>query len=634
MGRCSLCWTILPILLTATSQGALVDDWQTVFPDTRRVWKLFGVDGPQWRLSSRDCNQSESNHESTSIPAKVPGDVLTDLMRSGLIDDPYFDRNFFTQRSVWMGPPPFRPHVHSKKYDNPLEQRSRIWMYECEFKIPFSSHEFILVVEGIKMGASLMLNGVHLGNVTNQFLRYEFPLQNALTASAMTEQGSNAAFQQEKRTLYQQSHTWFSAKLTITFDPTIDTYGRFQACSGGWDWAPYTRTGDQQGSRTFTFGIWKSLYIVEQRQLSITQVVPKIFYLGDEAHDSPRSPLRHGPTYDFQVDVDVHFIKSRTAAIGPLGLILMRGNFTNQTASAKVPNDGTNVITLSLRAFKENIQLWWPSSHPKDKLQPLYTLQVAYQSIIPSLQTDWINQTIGFRTVDLVTFNDSNPLIVESSWHEEGSGNHGMFFRVNGRLISARGANVVPMDQLEGRLSSQGHHKMVESAYEAGMNMLRVWGGGMVLPQSFYQACDQFGILVYHDMMFVEENHHGARVIPTLIPEVRHLVRSLSAHPSIVLWSGCNECVVEMHKSTEIYATLVMQTAAEEDPTRPLWPSCPSWTGWKTGVSRVSGKPNGGPLTTYSQQESKLFHRIEVHGPYRHGISRTHPSMNANDDKG
>lgn len=38
----------------------------------------------------------------------------------------------------------------------------------------------VLVFDGIKMGAHIMLNGKLIGNATDQFLRYEFPLDAGL----------------------------------------------------------------------------------------------------------------------------------------------------------------------------------------------------------------------------------------------------------------------------------------------------------------------------------------------------------------------------------------------------------------------------------------------------------------------
>jgi hypothetical protein len=49
---------------------------------------------------------------------------------------------------------------------------------------------FVLVVEGIKMGASIALNGVLIGNVTNQFRRYTLQLpEKGATKGALCDSG-------------------------------------------------------------------------------------------------------------------------------------------------------------------------------------------------------------------------------------------------------------------------------------------------------------------------------------------------------------------------------------------------------------------------------------------------------------
>jgi beta-galactosidase/beta-glucuronidase len=56
---------------------------------------------------------------------------------------------------------------------------------------------------------------------------------------------------------------------------------------------------------------------------------------------------------------------------------------------------------------------------------------------------------------------------------------------VNGVPVFARGANVVPMEELEGRASALALRTMVASAAAGNMNTLRVWGGGLFFYDAF-----------------------------------------------------------------------------------------------------------------------------------------------------
>ena len=73
---------------------------------------------------------------------------------------------------------------------------------------------------------------------------------------------------------------------------------------------------------------------------------------------------------------------------------------------------------------------------------------------------------------------------------------------VNGRDIFARGANWIPADALAGRITPGATRGLLQSAVDANMNMLRVWGGGRYEPDCFYEACDELGLMVWHDFMF------------------------------------------------------------------------------------------------------------------------------------
>ena len=52
------------------------------------------------------------------------------------------------------------------------------------------------------------------------------------------------------------------------------------------------------------------------------------------------------------------------------------------------------------------------------------------------------------------------------------------------------------------RVTKAYMQQLVQSAKETHMNMLRVWGGGRYLPDEFYEACSEAGILIWQEAMF------------------------------------------------------------------------------------------------------------------------------------
>ena len=506
-----------------------------------------------------------------AIPATVPGDLLSDLQRAGLLADPLQESNF-RNATLW--------HL-------------RDWTYWTRFALrphapPFNDGSFAqLVLEGIKMGAVVAVNGVVLGNATDQFLRYRFPLP----ARAVRHDRPNL--------------------LEIRFVRGMQLDGRFMPCSGGWDWAPRTEAWHGE-AKAFSRGIWRSVYLTlsEAHVPAITHVVPLISY-----RSHPLSRITDGSHAGFDVRVRVHL----TAATPIEGGLLVRPSWPGGKAvtQAVTLRAGENEIVVHLEAA--DVSLWWPVGLGP---QQLYEVQVSWlrQSAgavgAPVFSS---RRRVGFRHVSLVTHNDSDPAERAAATIAPGSGDHGMFFRINGVALWARGSNVVPMEQLEGRLDGPAHRSMVRSAAHGRMNVLRVWGGGTFAPEELYDACDEEGVLLFHDLMYAQHGHSAAPT-PAQAAEIAHQVRRLAAHPSIVVWNACNECKVKMGTPTAVYASAI-SIAAGEDPTRPVWPSSPS-LGWQTGVRRFDGTPDGSALEAKDasnparSRARKAGVLIETHGPY------------------
>jgi beta-mannosidase len=396
-----------------------------------------------------------------SIPATVPGDIITDLQRAGVIADPWYELNWLDNRTLWA------PNATQ-------------WVYSTPVTLPPpgapAGSSLLLVLEGVKMGARVSLNGVPLGNVTNQHVRYVFPVP----PGAASPGSAN--------------------RLEVAFDPTLQTKGRYMASSGGWDWAPMSHLSVNDTEfgvlNAMSLGIWKSVYICAvapspSSPPAITALVPLLQYLGDY----PVGSLTDGTHGGFSVNVTAHLWAPPGGAQGSLTLAGEWGATASLPLTAFPP--GESSVTLALAAPAAAIKLWWPNGMGA---QPLYNVSASWVGAggggSGGGSAAAAVRRIGFRVAALVTVNDTNATVVAESVNASGSGTFGMFFRVNGAALYARGGDLVPMEELEGRLDAQGYATMVHSAADANMNIMRVWGGGIYPPSAFYDTCDERGVLL------------------------------------------------------------------------------------------------------------------------------------------
>ena len=112
---------------------------------------------------------------------------------------------------------------------------------------------------------------------------------------------------------------------------------------------------------------------------------------------------------------------------------------------------------------------------------------------------------------------------------------------VNGRPVFARGANWIPADALPGRITEEKTRALLQSAADANMNMIRVWGGGRYEPASFYEACDALGLLVWQDFMFACHLYPCDEDFLARGRRTRSPTRPRRIGHHVALWCGDNE---------------------------------------------------------------------------------------------
>ena len=228
--------------------------------------------------------------------------------------------------------------------------------------------------------------------------------------------------------------------------------------------------------------------------------------------------------------------------------------------------EGKNVITKSFTF--EDMQLWYPNLYGP---QNLYTLEI-------KTPTSVITRQIGFKNLKMrrnkLSPEDANPLT----------------FQVNNQKVFARGLNWVPADLLFARNTPDTYDRLVKLAANAGFNLIRMWGGGMVEKDAFYEACDRYGIMVWHEFMHACSNYRkDGEYLAFKKKEGIAIIRKLRNHVSLSMWCGGNE----MQYYGEIAdSPLLLQygkLVEELVPNAPYHVSCPD-------LSR-SGERNHGPWT-------------------------------------
>jgi beta-mannosidase len=92
---------------------------------------------------------------------------------------------------------------------------------------------------------------------------------------------------------------------------------------------------------------------------------------------------------------------------------------------------------------------------------------------------------IGFREIKIV----EEPI--------EGQDGATFGLNVNGIPVFAKGSNFIPIDAFESRVTVDTIEEILQSAVDANMNLIRVWGGGIYQREEFYEFASRLGIMVW-----------------------------------------------------------------------------------------------------------------------------------------
>ena len=219
----------------------------------------------------------------------------------------------------------------------------------------------------------------------------------------------------------------------------------------------------------------------------------------------------------------------------------------------------------------EEPRLWWPHDQGK---QYQYTSEFRiFDRSGRELQKKTLK--VGFRKIQLV--------MNSGAWNEPSGfpktrSVPPVQFEVNGRRIFCKGTNWVNPEIFPGIITRERYNRLLDLAKEAHFNILRVWGGGIVNKESFFELCDEKGIMVWQEFPLACNNYEGTpHYLKILEQESASIINRLKKHPSLALWCGGNELFNNWSGMTDqsLALRLLNSQCYRLDPNTPFIPTSP-----------------------------------------------------------
>ena len=255
----------------------------------------------------------------------------------------------------------------------------------------------------------------------------------------------------------------------------------------------------------------------------------------------------------------------------------------------------------------DGAKLWWPNGEGPQNLYDLH-IRVTHGNEL----CDSLSAKVGFKILEL-TKNDEAP--------ENAAG---YVYKINGRKIYIKGVNITPLD-ITNYAKDEKYEALVAAVKEANVNLIRVWGGGVIESEYFYRLCDENGILVYQEFV---QSGSGTESVPSKDAEflkklkdtAEYACKTLRNHVSLAVWSGGNELTDEfgVPVTFEDENIRMLQKIVQcYCPDIPMFPSCGNGPSEHLNVEKPGGNHDVhgpwqylGPIEYYSMfnKSDSLFH--------------------------
>jgi beta-mannosidase len=436
-------------------------------------------EGWQLKLASNSFqNVQDGSPFSQWQEATVPGSVQSNLIRQGLLPDPYYGTNEkevqWVENVNWDFKTTFLIFAHQLEYDDAL-----------------------ISFEGLDTHADVFLNGSRILQNDNMFIGHKIPVKKLL------KEGENNLYIR----FYSPIKRMMPARETFGYEypagndhreEKLSVYNRKAPYHFGWDW----------GIRIVQMGIWKP---VSLHLYNIARI--EDFYVKQTSVNKQEAHI------DNQIEI---FSLSDQPLKATLTVAYCLQNDKHENNSKEITlHKGINKIDLSL--LISNPKLWMPINWGEQHLYDFTAKLIVDNNVIAEKTV-----RTGLRSIRHITQNDEH--------------GRTFYFEVNGIPLFAKGANSIPGEILTTQQDSAYYKKMFDHIEGAHMNFVRVWGGGIYENEEFYRQADERGILIWQDFIFGCTPYPSDDVfLNSVKDEAIYNIKRLRNHASLAYWCGNNE---------------------------------------------------------------------------------------------
>jgi beta-mannosidase len=453
----------------------------------------ISLDG-EWRLAYRQEGESIGHpddldgSDAPRVSAQVPGNVELDLVRAGVLPDPFYGDNIRRLRSL-----EFNEWWYTRAFDLPPEAAEAEWE---------------LVFAGLDTLATVWVNGVEVGQAANMLIEHRFEVTQALQPGKV----NHIAVRLGSAVNY-ASQFHYDAMLVGAEQREEGLFIRKAPHVWGWDIMP----------RVVSAGIWRPVWLEPRAPHAIEQIY---YWTGAVTPDGALVGVR------FQL---------RTALPTPDGLVLrFDGRCDEHTFAFEWPLE---FIAGGCRIPVPGARLWWPKGYGAPNLYTVRATLCRGDEVLAE-RVDRIGiRKLEVDRTEMAGAVWSPPAAEWGTARVDAPPDPASHFvvRVNGEPIMIKGSNWVPLDAFHSRDAGRVE-RAVALFDDLACNMIRCWGGNVYEDHPFYDLCDRKGILVWQDFAYACSRYPQTEAFLSQVrEEAQAVVEKLRNHPCLALWCGDNE---------------------------------------------------------------------------------------------